>query len=309
MKNKIQNIIVWATIATFWLILLTGALDSTFDTATPAGTDNPRDADDRMREIKDAVQERMNDHNSEEDEGDHYWPLTGTEVSDTDAGQHRMVTLRELGSDPDGLTSYGTISNIGFLYTKDDSGATELYWEDDSSNVIQLTAGGYIEGESIKDDTIDGDSVRLDNEEWFTSENAAQNGNVNLIKANSSDVLILSDGAQIEAGNTVDDDQDIADKEYVDSVVGSANWTPTSYAAEESVTCPNGLIIKMGYKVGEGAVTFGTAFPTAIVSVTATRVGTQHEHGTTSVHTVTTTGFTIDQYNLGTGTYWIAIGY
>jgi hypothetical protein len=65
----------------------------------------------------------------------------------------------------------------------------------------------------------------------------------------------------------------------------------------------------MGYIAGEGAVSFDDAFPTAVISVTATRVGTQHEHGTCSVNTITTAGFTVDQYNLGTGTYWIAIGY
>ena len=62
------------------------ALTNTFDTATPAGSDDPAEADDRMREIKAAVQERRNDKNGVADDGDHYWPKTGTEGSDTATG-------------------------------------------------------------------------------------------------------------------------------------------------------------------------------------------------------------------------------
>jgi len=91
---------------------VSAALTNTYDTSTPAGSDDPREADDRMREIKAAVQERMNDHNGETDEGDHYWPLTGTAVSDTDAGQHRMVTLRQLSDNPSTLTSYATTTDL-----------------------------------------------------------------------------------------------------------------------------------------------------------------------------------------------------
>ena len=220
-KNKFEigNFLVWSTIICFWMILLMGALTNTYDTSTPAGTDNPRDADDRMREIKAAIQERMNDHNGEADEGDHYWDLTGTEVSDTDTGEHRKITLREMSGNPDALTSYATITNKGFLFTKDDSGDTELYYEDDSSNVIQLTADGYILGDSMKADTIDGTVMQLDNNQWLTAENAAADGTVNLIKADAADVSVLADGAQIEAATeSGDGDRTIADKAYVDAV-------------------------------------------------------------------------------------------
>ncbi len=118
------------------------ALTNTYDTATPAGSDDPRFADDRMRETKAAVQEFMNDHNGQTDEGDHYWPLTGTEVSDTAVGQHRMVTLRQLADNPSTLTSYGTTTDLGFLYQKNDTDNGELYWQDEADNVLQLTTDG-----------------------------------------------------------------------------------------------------------------------------------------------------------------------
>lgn len=60
-------------------------------------------------------------------------------------------------------------------------------------------------------------------------------------------------------------------KKYVDDNIGSANWTPTSYAGEGSVTYPNGMIDKMGLSasITAGAtldITFSdtsAAFPTA----------------------------------------------
>lgn len=56
----------------------------TYDTATPAGSDDPAEADDRMREIKAAIQERLT--------VEHYFELTGTEVSDSNTGRHKDVT-------------------------------------------------------------------------------------------------------------------------------------------------------------------------------------------------------------------------
>ncbi len=54
------------------------------------------------------------------------------------AGEHPQVTLPQRGSDP------SNVSNTGFLYTKDDSGDAELFYEDDSGNVVQLTEDGAL---------------------------------------------------------------------------------------------------------------------------------------------------------------------
>jgi hypothetical protein len=56
-------------------------------------------------------------------------------------------------------------------------------------------------------------------------------------------------------------------KAYVDS---APNFTPSTYAGGESVTLPNGLIMKWGKlnpSDGNNTVTYGTAFPTATVNV------------------------------------------
>ena len=60
------------------LIAFAAAWTYTLDTDTPVGTDAPSSLDDSDRLIKDAFQERLN--------VDHYFALTGSEVSDAATG-------------------------------------------------------------------------------------------------------------------------------------------------------------------------------------------------------------------------------
>ena len=91
-------------------------------------------------------------------------------------------------------------------------------------------------------------------------------------------------------------------------------WSPTAYIGGESITFPNGLIVKQGSEaVGVGAtdtVTFGTAFPTACIRVmlTHTSLTSGTLHGA-SAHTLTATTFKL--YNSSTAATfgWIAIGH
>ena len=103
---------------------------STYDIATPDGGDDPAEADNRMREIKAATQEREN--------VDHYWPLTGTEVSDADAGEHRKVTIRTLSA----VEVAALTATKAYIYRLVTDG--ELYFKDASNNTIQLTVGGIL---------------------------------------------------------------------------------------------------------------------------------------------------------------------
>jgi len=59
------------------------------------------------------------------------------------AGEHAQVTLPELGADPT------NVANTGFLYTKDDTTDTELFYEDDSGNVVQITKDGEVNKETF----------------------------------------------------------------------------------------------------------------------------------------------------------------
>jgi hypothetical protein len=93
-------------------------------------------------------------------------------------------------------------------------------------------------------------------------------------------------------------------------------YTPTSYAAEESVTLPNGFIMKMGTSssIATNAsltITFGTAFPTAVknVQITAKHGTSARDSWGTSVTTVTTSSFVIWNNETAGPFYWFAVGY
>ena len=231
-------LVLWVAV-----IVYATTFSDTYDTATPAGSDDPAEADDRMREIKGAVQEREN--------VDHYWPLTGTEVSDADSGEHRKILFHApIAATPTVAADHGD------LRIKDVSSKAELHWTDEDENEIQLTSKGN----------------NLANDTYLTGTDAAGTGSVNLIKAGTNDLATLPDSAEMASNAAPVEDEAIANKKYVDDNVGSANWTPTSYAGEESITFPNGLIFKQGTvaaSTNPQTITFGAAFPTAAVSASA----------------------------------------
>ena len=100
-----------------------------------------------------------------------------------------------------------------------------------------------------------------------------------------------------------------------DGTHNQEDWSPTSYAGEESVTLPNGLIMKMGrvaVSTASGTITYEVAFPTALISVTMS----VREDGGSTGHTVSISNPTITQLPWGVNSastidhlYWIAIGY
>lgn len=116
-------------VTTLVKLAVTTTFTSTYDTNTPLGSDDPAEADDRMREIKLSNQQRNN--------VDHFWPLTGTEVSDADTGEHRKVLFHEPISSP------GTVAvDHGQLFIKDVAAKAELHWIDEDEQEVQLTSGG-----------------------------------------------------------------------------------------------------------------------------------------------------------------------
>ncbi len=84
----------------FATILFATTFTATYDTNTPLGSDDPAEADDRMREIKVATQERLN--------VEHRFALTGTEVSAANTGEHSDITT-------DSIVNAGTMTNAGTL--------------------------------------------------------------------------------------------------------------------------------------------------------------------------------------------------
>jgi len=114
-----------------------------------------------------------------------------------------------------------------------------------------------------------------------------------------------------------DSDTALATQQSIKAYVNSApNFTPSTYAGGESVTLPNGLIMKFGRVAnttdGNKTINFATNFPTAVISVQATANCSTSE--TISCTIVGTPGVSSMQVGISggdtdTGFYWQAIGY
>jgi hypothetical protein len=102
-------------------------------------------------------------------------------------------------------------------------------------------------------------------------------------------------------------------KAYVDS---APNFTPSAYAGEQSVTLPNGLIMKFGYKATiatNDSISFSVAFPTVCVNVSATTAeANSNARWPMKVSSLAVGGFNIKHGNstvTNHGAFWQAIGY
>ena len=130
-----------------------------------------------------------------------------------------------------------------------------------------------------------------------------------------SDLQILNSGTgSIVVNSTVaqinNNPQSVATKAYVDEV---GAFTPSTYTGGESVTFPNGLIMKMG-STSSKTLNFVTPFPGGVVSVT---ISDQTSYGDTFgnasfVDSSSASGFTISSGISVAGVgpwFWQAIGY
>ena len=324
---------------------LFATLTNTYDISTPGATDDPRQADDEMRLTKAATQERMNDHNGTADEGDHYWPLTVNAVSDVDTGQHRMVTLRELATNPLLLTSYASPydpDGVGFVFLKDIGGNGELFWEDEAANVLQLTDNGLFNLNSAywhgtfatkTADAGDSEGIALASGgaygvgrgagiKLYGNEHATNPGQLVLEAGYSTGTTkAIIDAKTSKISNVADPAaaQDAVTKAYLETIVGTGAMSPIPYAGGQTVKLPNGLTIKFGVTSsilanGTETITYGTAFDTGIIAVFASPAkgsdaGNDYAVGAIPKAGETLTKIEIGNYLTATAVYWFAIGY
>lgn len=102
------------------------AFSKSWDETAPAGSEARSLGDDRIREFKFAIRERLAvDHDFQDDE-------TGI----TTIGYHNKATLIVQASDP------ASVASAGILYTKDVSAKAELHWIGEDGDVLQITSGG-----------------------------------------------------------------------------------------------------------------------------------------------------------------------
>ena len=99
-------------------------------------------------------------------------------------------------------------------------------------------------------------------------------------------------------------------KAYVDS---SPNFTPSTYASEESVTFPNGLIMKFGTVSVSGnnttAVNFGAAFNATVSAQLTLQEATTNDRYSIKIESLSNSALTIRETTGFTGTvHWQVIG-
>jgi hypothetical protein len=96
---------------------------------------------------------------------------------------------------------------------------------------------------------------------------------------------------------------------------GVSGFIPSTYAGEQSVTFPNGLIMKWGSTTasarGGGTVTFQTPFPNVCLMVQATYgAAVQDTVNPLGVFAFTPSSFKLDSFDWGSQlVYWFATGY
>lgn len=188
----------------FSLIWLAG-WSYTMRVDTPADSDTPREADDRIREVKAALQERL--------DVDHYFSASSSNTYDAaDTGKHRFVTFRE----PNSIASVD--ADEGALFTKDADGIAELHFRDESENEKQLTSAGKlnIAATDIADDLINETKILIQVNEYLKSANLAGDGEVALIASDGASAVLAS-GAKLPLGATMTQDLHITNKAYVDA--------------------------------------------------------------------------------------------
>ena len=271
-----------------FLISLCLAWTYTWDCATPVGTDAPSVIDDRIREVKYATAERFN--------VDHYAPLTGTQVSDTAAGQHRKVEFYGPISTP----TYG--ANKGFLYTKDVSDKAELCWLDEDDDELQITSGGILKAVNLTGTQTVAGAKTFSDAATFSSTVASG--------STVTGTVLVSTQATGTAPLTVASTTKVTNLN-ADQVDG---YDVAAYAGGQSYTFPGGLILKQGtVSVGPSGqtVTFESAFPTAIISVQLT---IQYTSWNTHYAPILTTAPTTAAIVMGVGNitrtvHWQAWGY
>lgn len=137
-------------------------------------------------------------------------------------------------------------------------------------------------------------------------------GNTSGSAAAPQEVAILDeDNMSTDSDTSLATQQSI--KAYVDTTAGSTvGFTPTSYTGTESVTLPNGLIMKFGEASQSGSggtVTYGAAFPNGIISVCVTPRDSAARSTTWAITASSASAFTWIANSNHTSIYWQAIGH
>ena len=179
------------------------------DPSVPAGSEDPKQGDNRIRALARAVIEILSkDHYVGSDGG------AGTGYNEDAAGEHSKFTLRA-------TTIPVAASGKGFGYAKTEDGKTEFYYEDAAGNEIKFTVDGIL------------NSCNLTGDQTIAGIKTFSNG----LSAAAALISTLATGT---APFTIASTTKVANLN-VDKVDG---FDISAYAGAGSYTFPGGFIVK-----------------------------------------------------------------
>lgn len=188
---KLRVMVALALVA--FAVVVAYAAD-TWNEATPASTESPSLGDDRIRELKRAIRERLAvDHDFESTESTPYGDSGST------IGKHKTVTMIEQASDPT------TEEDEMVWFTKEVSGVTELFLiPEDGATPVQVTTDGgtkilnsILEGIGGNDsgDPLTTDGAQDVSGKEFDQDIIIKTSNPLVTPDSSSKILLLRSGA------------------------------------------------------------------------------------------------------------------
>lgn len=180
------------------------AFEREWEQKHPQDTEDASLGDDRIRNLKTDIGERLVDLL--------YGFNTADGSGDEATSGIKKLNLKQQSSDPTVATDQIT------LYAKNVDGNTEIFAKDEAGNVKQLTTGGKLKciAGDYAADSIDQDDIQLGKNSYLVGKNNAGDGEIDLIKANASDVPEIKVGAVLSADTAPASDPAIANKKYVD---------------------------------------------------------------------------------------------
>ncbi len=180
-------------------------------------------------------------------------------------------------------------ANKLFIYGKDVSSVIEAHILDESGNEIQISSAGNILSSSL--DSKDEDDMTSNSATHTATQQSIKayidSGTITMTNKTLTSPTLTSPVINTAISGTAFLDEDDMSSDSAtkvasqQSVKAFGTWVPAvtgvgaGYAGEESITFPNGLIFKHGRVASVGAnsqvdVTYGTAFPNAVISTAAT---------------------------------------
>lgn len=182
-------------------------------------------------------------------------------------------------------------------------------------NSLGQLAVNQVTSSNIATNALNLDDIQQIDTDKVLGRTSAETGNVEQVDIVGTNGILLDEDDLTSDSNTQGATQQSI-KAYVDSTASALEFSPTTYTGGESVTFPNGLIMKWGSKTvngdSQGTVTFGTAFPNACISAQATLAfdGFQNNDAGCGVFNLSTTTLTLRNGFGNQGAInWFAIGY